>query len=334
MTRDYGPHLLLTEQEIKNLFDSLRDDDPQAASDFFVRFELAPLYHANKFYECLDTGHLILHLLAKLNQEKYRIIHKGYLLYWMSMAAYRIHDYQTAVYYMDATLSEDLRNFPESTDTPPHLFLRLEGHDPRQAAQAITATVEATIQEYMAVYNQIAPLNGQRPISIESLRNGFLRPLTLASDVHKRSLTSTFISFFAEFKYRDFQLGILSGPRSNEPVMLHLFKGCLLFESLLKNNSKNRTDGTLERVLVNLREDLNLGKPNLSISAKSLDIVLKEAVDANNDLLTSIILTGKLRNTLSHNLGWDTEITNLQYQHCFLHISIALFHSLNLLYPG
>jgi hypothetical protein len=66
---------------------------------------------------------------------------------------------------------------------------------------------------------------------------------------HHRTLVSTFISFLAEWDYRS-RLIDLSDAGSKEPFFSHLFRGCLLFESLLKaNDCKPPTRRTLGKML-------------------------------------------------------------------------------------
>jgi hypothetical protein len=254
----------------------------------------------------------------------------------MGMAAYRIHDFQTAIYYIDATLSEDNRNFPDDQNTPPHLFLRLEGEDGRQAAQHIVQGVQQTIEEYIGLYNQVLDKNpiGIQKYSIDDLRKSFLIPSTLSGEPAKRSLSTSLITFFLEFKYRDFQLSLIRVPGTNEPFYMHLFKGCLIFESLLKTNPKTAITGrTLSKVLLELRDDLLLDpQSKLDISADDAEEALNLAIAGSDELTSSIIVTGKLRNTLSHNLGWPSEITRQQYMHGFLQVAISCIHVLAALY--
>jgi hypothetical protein len=336
MARDFITNLLLNEREINALLKEIPEGDASAASDFFVRFGFGPLYHQEKYYETLERGHQILHLVARLDPEKYNGMHKGYAFYWMGMAAYRIHDYQTAIYYIDATLSEDIKNFPGDTNTPPHLFLRLEGDDPKQAAQEIVKGAQGSIEEYATLYNQVLAKNELElpELKIDDIRKWFLRPSTLSKEAPKRSLASTFITFFLEFKYRDFQLSLLRGTGTNEPLFMHLLKGCLLFESLLKNNpSKQIKSHTLGKVLGELTEQLHLNFPGgIEISADTLDEALQMAVTGSDEITSSVTATGKLRNTLSHNLGWPSQISREQYTHGFVQIAVSCLHALNSLY--
>ena len=336
MVRDYVESLFVSEQELSDMLNALPSDDPTAASDFFVRFGLAQLYGQGAFFQALERGHKILHLLNQLNSEKYSEIHKGYIFYFMGMAAYRLHDFQSAIYYIDATLSEDRKNFPEDPDTPPHLFLRLEGENERQAAQALTGGAQETIEEYLRLYNNVLEENqlGIDPLLIEEVREFFLGPSVAEDMASKRSLASTFITFFLEFKYRDFQLRLRREPGTNEPLIFHLYKGCLLYESLLKNNPKVKVDTrTLRPTLNLLSNEMQLTFNNgIDIRAETLDDALQEAVAGTDELTSSVIITGKLRNTLSHNLGWPSEISPEQYLHGFLQISISCLHAIATLY--
>jgi hypothetical protein len=210
----------------------------------------------------------------------------------------------------------------------------LEGDDDRQAAKHIVQGAQKSIQEFISIYNKILqkfemdiPL-----LSIESLRSGFLEPLVFSDNPDKRSLASTFITFFLEFKYRDFQLSLRPGSGTNEPFFIHLFKGCLLFESLLKNNpTKEVGTQTLYLVLRELSDELGLPN-NFSIGKAHLSKVLEEIVTADDQLANSIILTGRLRNTLGHDLGWPSLLLGTHYRHGFLHIGISCLHSISVLY--
>jgi hypothetical protein len=292
------------------------------------------MYHNNRFYEALDKGHEILHLCAKLNPDVYLNMHKGYPFYWMGMAAYRIHDFQSAIYYIDATLSEDLKNFPSNSDTPPRLFLRLEGGDERQAARYIVQGAQETIEEYIKLYNEVLENNNSETsfLNIGDVRSGLLSPAVSSDNPDKRSLASTFITFFLEFKYRDFQLYLRPEPGTNEPFFIHLFKGCLLFESLLKNNPKRKSSNKiLSKVLRELYKELGIPK-KLDIGSVSLSQVLQDSLEVDDSIESAITITSRIRNTLGHDIGWPDLLTRDQYINGFLLIAISCLHAIATLY--
>jgi hypothetical protein len=43
-------------------------------------------------------------------------------------------------------------------------------------------------------------------------------------------------------------------------------------------------------------------------------------------------LTGKIRNTLGHNLGWDVQINKLEYHHLFRIVAASCLHAIACLY--
>jgi hypothetical protein len=334
MARDFITNILVSEEEISKLLNDLPEDDPTAASDFFARFGFSQLYQNNRFFEALERGHEILQLCAKINPKVYRKMHKGYPFYWMGMAAYRIFDFQSAIYYIDATLSEDLKNIPSDPDTPPRLFLRLEGGDDRQAAKYIVQGAQESIEEYIGFYNDVLGKNDlEFPLlRTDDIRLGLLIPAVSSDKPDIRSLASTFITFFLEFKYRDFQLYLRTEPGSNEPFFIHLFKGCLLFESLLKNNPHRKCTKTkLSKVLQDLSKELGIS-PKVDIGSANLSQVLQDSINASDSIDAAITITGKIRNTLGHDIGWPELLTRDQYLNGFLLIAISCLHTITTLY--
>ena len=69
-----------------------------------------------------------------------------------------------------------------------------------------------------------------------------------------------------------------------------------------------------------------------SIGGVTLSSVLDEVQTADDRISSSVIMTGKLRNTIGHNIGWPSQLTNEQYIHGFLHIGISCLHAIATLY--
>ena len=51
MSRDFITNILVLEDELSIMLNDLADDDPEAASDFFARFNFGTLYENNMFNE-------------------------------------------------------------------------------------------------------------------------------------------------------------------------------------------------------------------------------------------------------------------------------------------
>jgi len=90
-------------------------------------------------------------------------------------------------------------------------------------------------------------------------------------------------------------------------------KGCVLFESLLKANPKNApTQQTLGQVLRHLATDLGLTSAP-SIGNTDFPTVVSLVAGANYDIATAIEFTGRVRNTVGHNLGWNATFYRSHY---------------------
>lgn len=338
MARNFVNTILVSEDEIAELMIQIPQEDRdvfrKASSDFFARFGLSHLLATGQFFQALDKGEAILHLCHRLNNDLYSRMHKGLMFYFMGIAAYRIHAFSLAIYYIDAAVSEDLRNEPENFKSPSKLFLRLEGEEDKQAAKELVQHAQGRIENLITLYNekiQEYSLNFPQ-LSITDIRKYLLEPASVSMQPDTRSLATTFITFFLEFDYFYFQLMIRKEIGTNEPFFTHLFKGCLLFESLLKKNPKIKTNaGTLEKLLGDLSNSLGIPK-QVKIGSATLENVLKEVQTADDSYISAIAITGKLRNTLGHNIGWTDHLTKEQYLHGFLLIATSCLHAISTLY--
>lgn len=261
-------------------------------------------------------------------------MHKGLIFYFMGVAAYRIHAYASAIYYIDSAVSEDLKNEPENYNSPARLFLRLEGEKDEQAAKAVVQDAQTRIEDKIHLYIELNNASTKKVpnLSMGDIRKYLLDPASSLNKPELRSLAATFITFFLEFDYLFFQLTIRKEAGTNEPFFTHLFKGCLLFESLLKKNPGVKAKGnTLEQLLSSFSKPLGIPK-QVKISAAKLENVLS-ALEINDDSFTSaIIMTGKLRNTLGHNMGRPDEITKHQYLQAYIDIAVSCLHAISTLY--
>lgn len=338
-SRKFAVNLLATEGEISGMLKQIAmKDDPialrKASSDFFARFGLGNLIRLNQFFEALNRGEEILHLCHRLNEDIYTKMHKGLLFYFMGIAAYRIHAYASAIYYIDSAVSEDLKNEPENFNSPSRLFLRLEGDKDEQAAKTIVQDAQARIEDKINLYNELNNTSVSRfpTLSMEDIRKYLLNPASSLNKPELRSLATTFITYFLEFDYLYFQLMVRKESGTNEPFFTHLFKGCLLFESLLKKNpTVNVKGGNLEKLLGALSKPLGLPK-QIKIGSANLENVLNDIQTFDDSFASAIILTGKLRNTLGHNIGWTDQLTKEQYLQGFLLIAVSCLHTISTLY--
>jgi hypothetical protein len=310
---------------------------------FFQKFNLgAPLVFGPSMasYVFLEAKR-VLEECRNVDLKSYREIHKGGPYYWMGIAAYLFNDFQTATYYFDSAVSEDLRNKNRAKDetTPAMCFMLLHGDQPAQAAQSLVKDVEARIEELVEKYNKRAKLLpvGINSISLETIRKKFLRPALLKKHSSYRSMATVLISFCREWDHKNSFFDLQPRRGSFEPFFIHLFKGCVLFESLLRNsptllNKHINPDNvkTLGSLLEELKTDLQI--KNINIKEFNFDQILEDIVSDNGSIETAINLTGKIRNTLGHNIGRKSDLSKTKYSKLFRIITASCFHAINALY--
>jgi hypothetical protein len=267
------------------------------------------------------------------DEAAYKEIHKGGPFYWLGMAAFMFRDFETSVYFMDAAVSEDLRRNPLAVDTPAMLFISLRGDHPHQAAREFVKISENAIGTIIATYLKYMGRDPALPdLTIDGLRNEFLLPATQPSNPRLRSTATALLSFFLETGQRKVQLDNVPNRGSSEPFILHLFKGGLLVESLVKLNPKNPpSEKTLGKALNHVAG--NLGIPaGMSISANELQDVIDQADSAAWTIEKAFQISGRIRNTTGHSLGWQTRFTFDQYGAMVQNLCVACLHTINALY--
>jgi hypothetical protein len=175
MARNFVSNILVTEDEIAGMLNQI----PQK-----------------------DQGEAILHLCHRLNEDMYSRMHKGLMFYFMGIAAYRINAFSLAIYYIDAAVSEDLRNEPDNYNSPSKLFLRLQGDEDKQAAKELVQDAQGRIENHINHYNErINTYALEFPrLTITDIRKYLLEKASLSNQPDIRSLATTFITFFSRIR--------------------------------------------------------------------------------------------------------------------------------------
>ncbi len=288
------------------------------------------LVQSRHYAQAVDKGLAFLAETKKFAPTEYDNNSKGTPFYWLGIAAYLSHDFQTATFLFDAAVSEDLKHNPTRHDAPALLTMQLQPakDEAPHAAAEIVAPVIQRIEATLVSYNGRA---GHHILTLDNLRKQFLTHVLASQQPHLRTLTTTFISFFFEWDYRS-RLIEVSEAGSREPFFMHLFRGCLLFESLLKENpTKKPTKKTLHPILQELLTELYITR-QLKTSSTSFESILS-SVTAAQSISDTIESTDKTRNTLGHNLAWiATSLNATKYDSLVENIAISCLHVISCLY--
>lgn len=233
---------------------------------------------------------------------KYKKIHKGTPFFFLSWLAFDLRNFEKALFYLDAAISEDIKNIPSSWKTsPPYAFLTLESNNDHVAIR-VAQEIRELISEQINRFNLH---NSDDRFQLINFIDKFVN--VLIADFPKRSIITAFYTFILEFKDRHQDLSLRSdGGGSIEPFLTHLFKGGLIFESLLKHLYPFTNSGKPVETLGKIFNETSFNT-DFSVSISTRSSSLKSIIEgiSANDIQTAFNTTSKLRNTTGHNLVWD-----------------------------
>ncbi len=277
-------------------------------------------------FERFHDYELLLKKFQEADGDKYKALHKGTPFYFLAWTAFDMGNHEKALFYMDAAISEDIRKNPDGwlNESAPR-FLLLEGPG-SQPADRIARDFKARVETQLERFNGIS---GFPALSTEDFLERFAKTLVQDTEtMENRSIVTAFYSFILEFDDLSDQLALRSKTGGSiEPFVTHLFKGGLIFESLLKHFYKDKRDPANEKEYKQIGQsfktsgefrghfpegysrggDLATQGYNTTASDLKDDIIDKIST---NDTTTAFETTAKLRNTTGHKLTWDDHFSD------------------------
>lgn len=327
----------LTEDELRQAFLAAADGPRVAGNHFFNQFKYRYDLFSGNAASTLHQGLDLLNRCHSIDETAFANIHKGSAYYWIGMAAWLMRNHELATLFFDAAVSEDIRagHKPNDNSSPSFRYMLLEGESDEQAARDLVRANQARMEELISDYNaRPGRPPGLVPLTIEAVRERFLERSILPGGEALRSSASTLISFCMDWDLRNMLFDIKPILGTAEPFYLHLFKGCVLFESLLKGSLINQPpiDCTLGNALQHLHNELGIPN-NITIGRTDFPTIISDLAAADDSIQTAIEFTGRVRNTLGHNLGWVVPLDKAQYHRLFRMVSSSCLHAISCLYP-
>jgi hypothetical protein len=285
--------------------------------------------HTGHYSQAIDEGLAFLNEVKRSSPADYETP-KGTPFYLLGIAAFHTHDFQTATFLFDAAVSEDLHHYQGEEDKPALLFMQLEDQNQNQAALDI---VKVAANKLQAVIDNYTRRDGSEPLTLPDVRKHFLRHILDEKRPFLRTVTTAFISFLLEWDYRS-KLIDLSRAGSREPFFTHLFRGCLLFESLIKMEPTKRVSkrATLDRLLAEscLLDRLRIRK--VAKPPSTFDQIVQSLVP-NQCIQTAIECTYAARNRLAHNFALEVPtFDGDKYELLANNIAASCLHAISCLY--
>jgi len=297
---------------------------------FFDQFE----YHfPEQPFLTLERGEALLGRCKEVAPSEYGKLRKGTPFYWLARAAFAVRDYETAAFYIDAAVSDDLRATDDrgddrsTTSSPAVLFFLVDDKDPKQASLALVKHLRAKIEDAIKSYSS---RQGAVPLVFADIQGRFFRPAITRGSEHLRTQVTTFVSFILEWEHRSHLIELRGEQGTAEPFFLHLFKGCVLFETLLRAKVP-RGCNTLEKVLTAVYPQLGLATAPM-IGRSDFQTIVNGLMKDDGSICSAIEQTGRIRNATGHNLGWAVSLNGSQYNSLAGSVASSCLHALACLY--
>lgn len=280
----------------------------------------------NAPYERFVCYEYLMRILKAENSNKFSAVHKGTPYYFLAWTAFEIRNYSKAVFYMDLALSEDIRKTDPNGKTKENIVQEAlnnpGGNLWKLIPEGPAVRVIRQLQEYF-----VGALNGFKDrTTIEIKLEDFISNFVMKSipvNVKNRSLVSALYSYICEADDLYNTLNLRSQNEvSIEPLLVNLFKGGLIFESLLKSLADQKAwNVTTGRGLGHAPQTIEafnrcsdflslfaLTSGDLQTRASDLASILLIATDET--LKTSFNVSSQLRNTAGHDVRRDDIFQN------------------------
>ena len=287
-------------------------ENPEDGDGFFGTFAPGNIReYPDRPYERFSDYEELLLRLMRADVEKYRKMHKGTPFAFLSWLAFDMRNFEKAMFYLDTAIAEDIRKHRDPGNpvgwlaNPGPRFLMLDLDTGHGWAARTHDEVKQLLQEQIDRFNRVS---GRPALTLEMWRR-FTKKLLVDADATQRSIVSALYVFVLEHRDRlqELLLREKSKAGSNQPFTVHLFKGGLIFESLLKRCYPKPAGSrwyTLGNILKMQAFKSDFGeKCSVKIEAETLAEI--HAAVEDSSIETAFGTTGKLRNTTGHNLVWD-----------------------------
>jgi len=322
-------------------------NDNKIATKFWNMYNPYPheLMNKGQYHNLRERMFTLLRICKRIDTKAYEKIHKGHPYFFIGISSFRLKDYQTAISFFDAALSED-QAIGDGEERPTDLFFKLQGENPNNASQKDTQLVQSEVESSIENYNKMINHNSDiHEFDLDQLDEYFISfVLEKKNDAGLRTMLTTFITFIVEWNFRDSNLGLGIKKGTAEPLFMHLFRGCVLFESLLSRNPhpkekhKEQKD-ELGKLINYYKKELHLPKEwslqhNNKEDFKDLKSLLEYLNEFDETIDHSIKVSRWLRNNLGHSIAWEDTIDREAYNKLFLFVSTACLHVINCLWSS
>jgi len=330
------PELILLERKQVDKDELLKHYEEKDYTGYWQQFPFPGLLYCRQPLTTIKEIYSVFEKIKKIDKDVFHQFHKGNPYYWLGVAYFQLGDYASAVYFMNAAAKEDLELRNPNKPSSATWFIGLNSWSKNQAGRVIVQQAALEMRKLIRNYNTcLQREEHNNPFSMKLLREKILRKAIEIKNPCYQSISTALISFVLEFNNRIERLRILDSLESIEPFAHHLFKGCVLLESLLKENpGRNNNLKSSDDLIKWVREkSKSLDIPEkLTLDNKSLQSIINDIPKGSIKLIDSFSLACRIRNTTGHSIEWQLKITEKQYSKLYKAIGFSCLHVINKLY--
>lgn len=316
------PHLI---EEARLNFKRIYFLSPSEGNDFFETYTPGNIIeNINKPYERFHDYELLLEILEFDDRSKYQRMHKGTPFYFLGWTAFDMRNYEKAAFYLINAIEEDIKSFPDKWESTPGANALLLNYDNSGTAKRVVLELSNLVDDLISDFNNRTNRSKKNNINKQTFIEKFIK--NLIYDQKKRSILTAFYSFILEFDDRLKEIKIKSkNGGSIEPIISHLFKGSLIFESLLK---EFYNFSTLEKIFNDqqstFQHDFRFRSHLKTFENNGIAIIAKST--NKQDRRTAFEVTARVRNTSGHKLTWPDQFNEQNYMKLFNQQINAIFY--------
>jgi hypothetical protein len=311
----------------------------QSSNTFFSYFPMLnsklKSYEYTSYFKAIDQ----LTRLNMLDKDAFDRLYKGNVYLNLAYWAFIDENYDSAVFFLDAAATEDQIKFAEKP-SPARGCLTLDDSFKDNRTISLTSLMLGSnyFPFFIEMYNKGL---GSKAINIEHIRKCFLNR-AFSDRPEWRPLITAWFTFFLNIiitmRYRD----LVSSSDNVDYQFIYLFRGCLLFESLLKSEPSGKLvslktlGGLFNNKLKNveikqIRDKLFGVGAQFGALPESFSQLINN-IGSYTGIKGCMRLTYELRNLVSHNLVWDCSMSYEQLVSFIVAVSTSCLHVLSVLY--
>jgi len=313
--------------------------------DEFMKIDYFDSFHKQVLMKnipnCDDNKEAVIFIYKKLlneiktrYQDIYIKMHKGTAFYFIGWYSFLLKNYDQSIFYLDAAISEDKETHKAGglwKSSGAAAFFLLNSKYTGDYEKYSTSIPRDLIDKEINNFNTVFHKN----ISVNSFVSEFVDKIL---EEENTAIITTLYSFILESKDMIEMIDLRSAHGGTiEPMIIHLFKGAIIFETLLKKTCK-RPDGDDYIQLSGIFDkDGDKGSPfpskypEVEIAGGHIDKIgdiiqsLNEGKYKNN-ISSAFNTVYKIRNSTAHKLSWDDIFSKDNYILLYNQVILAILY--------